>query len=88
MQAALGRLLPGRWLAWLAPLFMAVPAEAQVGEPATVTAARSFSVRRAPGPIKVDGNLDDPGWVDAESIAIAFEISPGYNTPAKVGGSC
>jgi hypothetical protein len=47
-----------------------------------------FTVHRAPGPIHVDGRLDDPGWVGAEEIPLAWEISPGDNSPAPVRTLC
>jgi hypothetical protein len=53
---------------------------------ATLTgqSAGSIRIHRAPGPISVDGNVDDPGWKDAARIDRFYELSPGDNTPAKV----
>jgi uncharacterized protein DUF5916 len=43
-----------------------------------------IGIQRAPGPIKVDGDLSDPGWRGAVRIETWFEINPGDNTPPKV----
>ena len=44
-----------------------------------------LTIRRATGPITVDGDLDDAGWQGADSIATWFETNPGDNVPPKVG---
>jgi uncharacterized protein DUF5916/cellulose/xylan binding protein with CBM9 domain len=44
-----------------------------------------LTVRLARGPITVDGSLEDPGWRGAAEIRDFYEISPGDNTPSKVG---
>ena len=41
-------------------------------------------MRRAAGPIKVDGDLSDPGWKDAAKITTWYETNPGDNTEPKV----
>src|ERR1700747_330631 len=43
-----------------------------------------FQIRRATGPITIDGELNDPGWKDAVRIDRFYEIQPGDNTPPKV----
>src|SRR5262249_17517596 len=43
----------------------------------------SIAIRRAAGPIRIDGELDDPGWQGAAEIREFFEISPGDNLPPK-----
>ncbi|HEY2944339.1 MAG TPA: DUF5916 domain-containing protein [Vicinamibacteria bacterium] len=44
----------------------------------------SIAIRRATGPITVDGDLSDPGWKDAVRIDTWFETNPGDNTPPPV----
>jgi hypothetical protein len=44
----------------------------------------SIAIRRATGPITVDGDLSDPGWKDAVRIETWYETNPGDNTPAPV----
>ena len=44
----------------------------------------AVAIRRAAGPIRIDGNLDDPGWRGAGQISEFFEVSPGDNPPPKV----
>ncbi len=43
-----------------------------------------LEIRRAAGPITVDGDLSDEGWKDAAPIETWFEASPGDNVPPKV----
>ena len=41
-------------------------------------------MNRITTPIKVDGDLSDPGWAEATVIPLAYEINPGDNTtPAQ-----
>jgi hypothetical protein len=51
---------------------------------AAQTAPSQIQIRRAAGPITIDGNLDDPGWKGAATVDRFYEISPGDNTPPKV----
>ncbi len=39
---------------------------------------------RITSPIKVDGDLSDPGWAEATEIPLAYEINPGDNTTPAV----
>jgi hypothetical protein len=48
------------------------------------SAAPHVAISRAPGPIAIDGSLDDPGWQGAAEIRDFFELSLGDNTPPKV----
>jgi len=41
-------------------------------------------IPRATSPISVDGELDEPAWLDAFSAELAFEVQPGENVPAPV----
>ena len=41
-------------------------------------------LHRAEGPIKIDGDLSDPGWKNAATIDKFYETSPADNIPAKV----
>jgi hypothetical protein len=43
-----------------------------------------MDIRRATGPIHVDGDLGDPGWQGALTFDRFYETSPGDNVPAKV----
>ncbi len=62
----------------LAALAAAAPLAGQAPAPA------SFPLPRAPGPITVDGDLDDPGWKGALLVDRFYEYNPGDNTPPKV----
>ena len=61
-------------------------AQAQGGR--QLPAAPSYTVAVAPGPIKVDGKLDDAGWRGAADIPVAWEYTPGDNIPAPVRTLC
>ena len=41
-------------------------------------------MQRASGPIKVDGDLSDPGWQGATKITTWYETNPGDNVEPKV----
>jgi hypothetical protein len=43
-----------------------------------------IAIRRAEGPITVDGDLSDPGWRGATKIETWYETNPGDNVPPKV----
>jgi hypothetical protein len=45
---------------------------------------KTYDVRRAGGPIQVDGSLADEGWKQAAVIELAYEYFPGDNVPAPV----
>jgi hypothetical protein len=45
--------------------------------------APRIDIRRAAGPISIDGDLNDPGWKGAAEVSTFFELSPGDNTPPK-----
>jgi Domain of unknown function (DUF5916) len=63
-------------------ILLSVPAgAAPQGEPERPA---TLSIRRATGPITVDGNLDDPGWRDVPPLETWYEVNPGDNTPPKV----
>ncbi|MEP7027210.1 MAG: DUF5916 domain-containing protein [Candidatus Eisenbacteria bacterium] len=61
----------------LAPAAAAWAAAPQLGPPMTI--------RRAAGPIVLDGNLDDAGWQGADDIATWYETNVGDNLPPQVG---
>ena len=50
--------------------------KAQHGDP--------IHMSRAAGPIKVDGDLSDPGWTGATKVTTWYETNPGDNTEPKV----
>jgi len=43
-----------------------------------------FSIPKATGPIKVDGDVSDPAWANAARVDTWYETNPGDNTPPKV----
>jgi len=48
----------------------------------------SFTVKRAPGAIRLDGSLDDAGWLGASEIPLDWEWTPGDNAPPPVRSVC
>ena len=46
--------------------------------------ASAVTVRKAPGPIRVDAVLDEPAWAEATAIAVDREWFPGDDVPAVV----
>ncbi|HLN93700.1 MAG TPA: carbohydrate binding family 9 domain-containing protein, partial [Thermoanaerobaculia bacterium] len=52
-------------------------------EPAA-TSLPPITVHRLSGSISIDGDLSDPGWVDAAVVDQFWETQPGDNTPPKV----
>jgi hypothetical protein len=48
----------------------------------------SFPLSRAGSEIKIDGVLDDKAWERAAVVPVAYEWSPGDNTPAPVKTEC
>lgn len=48
------------------------------------TAPLTIEIRRAPGPIVVDGELGDAGWADATPIETWYQMSPGSGSPPRV----
>src|SRR3954468_4467934 len=47
-------------------------------------AGETLHIARATGPIKIDGNLSDAGWQDAQPLTTWYEVNPGDNTPPKL----
>ncbi|RMH16257.1 MAG: hypothetical protein D6701_09140, partial [Gemmatimonadetes bacterium] len=47
-----------------------------------------YTVRRAGGPITVDGRLGEEAWSAAAPIPLLFEVAPGDNAPAPVDTEC
>jgi hypothetical protein len=43
-----------------------------------------LTIRRAPGPISVDGDLSDAGWQNALTMETWYETNPGDNVEPKV----
>lgn len=41
-------------------------------------------IKRAPGPVRVDAQLDEPAWAEAVPIPIAYEWYPADDAPAPV----
>jgi hypothetical protein len=65
--------------AWVLPLLLCGPVAAGAAEPAP-----DLAVRRAPGEIRLDGDLSDPGWRDAAVLDQYWETQPGDNVPPRV----
>ena len=65
-----------------------LPAAAQTGPKAAVEPSARFDVAAASGPIKIDGQLDEPSWAAAPVIPLPFEWQPGDNIPAPVKTEC
>ncbi|HYL04659.1 MAG TPA: DUF5916 domain-containing protein [Thermoanaerobaculia bacterium] len=47
-------------------------------------AGGEIRLTRAAGPIRIDGDLSDPGWQGATRIETFYETNPGDNIPASV----
>ena len=58
------------------------PAAARALEPPST--GPEIRIRRAAGPITIDGDLSDPGWQGATKIETWYETNPGDNVPPKV----
>jgi hypothetical protein len=75
-------------------LFLAFAPAAAAGQVASLPARPAeeprphvrptLEIRRAPGPIVLDGNLDDPGWVGAAKADGFTEFNPGDRIPPPV----
>ncbi len=44
-----------------------------------------ITIGRSPGPIEIDGDLSDAGWLDVTTVDTWFETSPGDNVEPPVG---
>jgi hypothetical protein len=81
---------PNIYTVLLVVLLSAVSAASAQEQPADTTArfAAQFkpemTIRRAPGPIELDGELDDPGWAGAARVSGFSEITPGDQTAPAV----
>jgi hypothetical protein len=64
----------------LAVFFFAAAAHAAAPQPGP-----PLTIRHAPGPIVIDGDLSDAGWQGADSIRTWFETNVGDNVPPQVG---
>src|SRR5262249_36783398 len=65
----------------LLTLGIALPTAARSAEP---TPPPSIVIKRAEGPITLDGELSDPGWQGVDPITTWFETNPGDNVEPKV----
>ena len=61
-----------------------IPLAAPAEDAETALAARHFEIRRAAGPIKIDGVLDEPAWAEALAFELPYEWSPGDNVTPPV----
>jgi len=59
-------------------------ASAVTASAGTPPPAPPIRIHRAEGAIRIDGDLSDPGWKNAATVASFLEGQPGDNTPAKV----
>ncbi|HEV8631316.1 MAG TPA: DUF5916 domain-containing protein [Thermoanaerobaculia bacterium] len=64
--------------------FTAFTAAVAQQPPAAAADGKTFTVPSASSPVKVDGVLDEPAWEGAVSVPIAYEWTPGDNTPPPV----
>jgi len=67
----------------LARLAASPSQQTPAAKPAAV-AASPVPLIKASSPIKIDGVLDDPAWEQAARFDIAYEWTPGENTPPPV----
>lgn len=58
------------------------------GANGTPVGRTEYAVRRVTDEIRVDGNLDEPGWTTAAAISLEWETAPGDNEPAQVRTEC
>ncbi len=65
-------------------LLFAAPVATLAEDEDTALTARHFEIRRASGPIKIDGALDEPAWADALTFDLPYEWSPGDNVTPPV----
>src|SRR5690242_14709255 len=61
----------------LVALASTFPTASQAAEPKP---GPTVTIRRAAGPITLDGDLSDPGWKGADSLKTWYETNPGDNT--------
>ena len=62
----------------------AAPAPGSATEDAESLRGEAIAIRRASGPIAVDGDLSDPAWRDAARVEVWYETNPGDNLEPKV----
>jgi hypothetical protein len=68
----------------LAALLLATLLPAATAFAAAPTPGPPLTIRRAPGPITVDGDLNDAGWKDATPITVWYETRVGDNVEPQV----
>jgi hypothetical protein len=71
-----------RSTAWLA--ILAVACSASIARAADPKPGPPLSIRRATGPITIDGDLSDAGWQGADSVTVWFETRVGDNVEPQV----
>ena len=71
-----------RTATWILPLALACLAPA--ARAADPKPGPPLSIRRAPGPITIDGDLSDAGWQGADSVVTWFETRVGDNVEPQV----
>lgn len=77
---------PRSFLVRIVPSALLAAALATMGPPATSAQdpPQEIRISRAPGEIRVDGELGDPGWQGAVRVDTFYETNPGDNIPAPV----
>jgi len=65
-----------------------VPGQPRQNPPAKYAPPPAIALTHASSPIRVDGNLDEPAWEKAGRLDIAYEWTPGENTPSPVKTEC
>ncbi len=96
LRALLGLLAGGILAGGALPAWAARQATDQAAQQATDRAARQATdqaqqaaaseirLTRAAGPIRIDGDLSDPGWQGATRVETFYETNPGDNIPASI----
>lgn len=88
-KPALRWTLPAAGLLLAAAVYASLP-RVQIPEPRTAFAPPEYVCRRAPGPIKVDGRLDEAAWADADWTEVFGDIegpakpAPRFRTRAQM----
>ena len=67
---------------WVVVAAVALPASGRESLP--VAEPSVHPIPQIEGSVVVDGELDEPAWRDSWSWELAFEVTPGENTPAPV----
>jgi hypothetical protein len=67
---------------------ISAPLSSRAEERPEESRAPALNVTRTPSTIRIDGSLDDEGWLGALTVDLPYEIMPGENIPAPVSTDC